>query len=534
VRSGFGLPLERLFPERKGEGFSYEGIRDGTLSVEDPTEGMVSSTPRDKRPPGSWLELRNARSRGDWVGRRPGTAAIGGKPNSLPILNLVTMVNEAGNISVLRLTKDTAHLSWGAGVWNELNHDLTGEEARFSHTRMFDWLFFANGEERIRQLDIQSGTFLQVEEAPRALTVTNFGDRIVAANLREFQGGIRPNSIAWSANSDPFDWTSEGSGVEDLVQGQGGYGDPIVRLFGMGTEMIILRRRSIWHASRQAFAAAPFRFAEVVSGIGCDLPHSAVEVEGGIIFADQRTRSVYFYAPGSRPQRISQLNDREVFRDLASLTWAQGAYDPFEKEYHLGLSTSALEPWITKVWVIAVEKGAWSFDDSPMISTISITSLPENLVTIDDLVGTIDGLTGTIDELNESGVLRPQLYKGTATGEFIEQNYDHDTDWDASGFEFEAVSQNLGSPTQRRTIKDVLVKLRSEIEGSVTLEHSKAGEVWRQGKTTLLDPVLGDQDVRLPKKLTTGPKLYWRITCSSGHPRIYGWWVRVLEKGLQR
>lgn len=534
MRQGFGPSNEELHPDRQQPGYEFEALPDGVVNVDDPTLGMVTSLPADKLPPGSWSLLKNARTRDDWVGRREGTAAIGAKPDSEPITKLITLVDESGSIKMLRITPTSVYVSSGEGTFDPVTHDLTGQVIRPHHARMFDWLFFAYAEEPVRVMNFQASSLMMIDEAPRAKAITNFGDRIVVGNLRLPVGGVRPNSIAWSANSDPYDWTSESSGMEDLVQGQGGYGDPIVALFGMGHEMIILRQRSIWHASRQAFATAPFRFFPVIANMGCDLPDTAVEAEGMIIWADQRTKGVYAYQSGSRPQKISLPINKELFLDLQNLIWAQAIYDPFEKEYHLGLSTSTTDPWITKVWVYSVEKGAWQYDDGPMISSMAITSMPENVTTIDELVGTIDGLTGTIDELSDSGALKPALYKGTATGELLQQHFDHDTDWDATAFEFEAISQNLGNPHRRRTFKDLLVKIVALVDGVVILDQSKNGTDWRNPKTNSVLASVIEHGIRLVRKLTAGTKLYWRIRCPQGQIRIRGYWVRLLEKGLQR
>lgn len=525
---------EQTFPETRGHGYQYQTLPDGQIAVDDPTAGMVTSVPVDKIPAGSWYRLRNARTRSGWMGRRPGTREIGVKPDSQPIIRLVTFVNEAGDVSVVRLTPTSAYVSPGGGLWNPVSSDLNGAQTRPDVARMFDWLFFANGEEPIRVYRPDVGTLGQIAGAPRALTIANFADRIVAANLNLPVGGIRPSSIAWSENSDPFDWTGLGSGMEDLVQGQDGYGDPIQRLLIMGDELIILRKRSIWHAHRQPFAQAPMAFQRVISGVGTDLPHSAVEVEGAIIFADQRTKSVYVYQLGQRPQKISHVIDQDLFRDMSHLQWARASYDPYEKEYHLGICTSPATPWITKTWVYSLQTGAWSYDDSPIVSEIGMVSAPTDITTIDELIGTINEQTGTIDELSEgSGMLRPTLYKGTPTGEFLEQDYPTEQDWDGD-FEWEAVSQNFGSQTNRRTIKDLAVKVVTETESDITLEHSIDAVLWRNTKTNTFPASPTQQNARLPRKLTTGPRLFWRIRSSRGLIKLYGYWMRVLEKGLQR
>src|SRR5690554_8074748 len=102
---------EQTFPETRGHGYQYQTLPDGPIAVDDPTAGMVTSVPVDKIPAGSWYRLRNARTRSGWMGRRPGTREIGIKPDSQPIIRLVTFVNEAGDVSVVRLTPTSAYVS---------------------------------------------------------------------------------------------------------------------------------------------------------------------------------------------------------------------------------------------------------------------------------------------------------------------------------------------------------------------------------------------------------------------------------------
>src|SRR5690606_3317636 len=136
----------------------------------------------------------------------------------------------------------------------------------------------------------------------RARFITNFGERIVAGYVGLKEGGWRPSGIAWPVNGNPRDWSGLGSGFEDLANQD--IGDNISGLFGFEDQMVVLRRKSIVHATRLAFATAPFKFRTIISGVGCDLPYSGAKIPNAIIFADQRTRGVFLYQPGARPQEI--------------------------------------------------------------------------------------------------------------------------------------------------------------------------------------------------------------------------------------
>jgi hypothetical protein len=505
----------------------------GTMDVDDLSSGMVVGWPRQKLPASSFRSIINGRVREDGVRRRPGTDEWLTKPNSNPVLKIGTFFKDDGNYSLVRFDQESIYADRGHGSWEEITTSgpdpITGELQKVSFAQLpyggEDYIFFANGAGPIRYIQLVSDVRYDTWDPIvgfGAQYVASFADRLVYAKDVEF---------GWSANGNPFGPDDASAGVEFLIQ-DGGFSNPVTGLFGLVNECIMLRRRSIWHISRNPFETAPFRFTLVVKDQGCDLPSSAVQAGNAVIFADHRMKGVFIYQPGSPPQRISQQIDSELFEALQNLKWAEGAWDPFEEEYHLGLSTTASDLWLTKRWVWSRKTNSWSSDDSPEVSSLGVVVLPGGRVVIDDLVGKIDALVGTIDELGGGATLNsPTMMFGTPTGEVIQMSYAFDTDWDGSAFEFCIESQNLGASHDRRTLMEVLFKVKVTVVGELRIDNSNDGETWRNQKTftsliTAMKKVRNNHQV-------TGDDLYFRLRSLSSDVNVIGYWVRILEKGKQ-
>ncbi len=521
-------------------GYDFEHMLDNVVEIGQVTSGMVNRLPRETSPSGSGRIVRNARIRDYWTGRRPGTQEFGGtKPDSAAVLAVLTFITEALGVWVLRVTRTSFYGQEATGTWSQFSIlDKDGAGTTFPDTDLhltfasfFDKLYMADGIGSIWEIDFASRTVKEVEGAPRVKYITTYAERIIGANALEAVGGARPSLIVWPVNSDPTDWTGISSGREDLAANA--VGDVITGIFGLEREMIIVRRRSTVHATRLPFGQSPFRFSTVFDGVGSDLPHSITRVPGGLVWADQRTREVYLYSPGAQPKPIGANVNRDLYEDLAVLRLCQGAYDPFEKEYHLGIVRNDGNGWMNRVWVFNFATGAWSFDDGPEVSAIGEVLLPGTSVAIDDLIGDIDSQSGTIDEYGSDGQFLPTMFKGTVSGEVIQQTYDADDDWDSTLFEFEFQSPNLGSVSKRRTLKDLELTVEAPNTGSYTLEHSNDEEIWRNTKTDTVIGVTTRTRLRLPKTMITGNDLYWRLKSTAAGIKLSEWWVRIMEKSLQ-
>ena len=525
----------------------------GDLVAPNMLGGMVTGIPRDQLQPNTGSSVVNARVRDEWLGIRPGTDEYAGAAIDVnPVLAIVTFITESRDIYTCRLTYDSFHVvdaaatSWTAYTFldedgNELGNyaSATGGDAdtekrfrqdvRFSFAQFFSKLYIADGVNAIWEVDFGHHTVTQIVDAPRARFLMTFADRIVAGDIDFYKGGPRPNTIQWCVNADPGDWTGYSSGWEDLAATE--IGDTISGLVSLESGSVIVRKNSIWSLTRQAFQTPVFSFRPVVQGLGCDLPYTIARIPGGMIFADQRTRGIYVYSPQSGPQPI-RLPDPTMFDSMDLLEYAQGAYDPYEREYHLGLIESG-ETQITKTWVYSFQHQAWTYDDSPEVSCIGVVSLPDASVAIDDLVSTITSQSGTIDEFGGGSEFVPTLLKGVATGEVIKQSYDYATDYDDSVFTFSFISQNFGSQSLRREMKNLAVRSLVATTGDVLLDERNEDGSWRHEKTDTITGSAVPTNVRIPNKRVSGEDLYFRIRSSAAAVKFYSWVVQVHEKGRQ-
>lgn len=520
---GATTPRDHLQP-----GFEFEALPDGTIEVVTPNKGMYSTVGRREIPPEAFLEIQNGRLEFDGTRRRDGTREYGAKPNSNPLLSVGSFINDAGDPYLFRVDTGSIYISPGESVYTictDTDAVMTGVTARLDHDIFIDKLYFAGHPSGIFRVNPTTFKVEKITAAPKGRYITSWADRIIVANI-----GLHSYRLAWSANANPTDWTDISSGEENLIQAPSQLGDEITGLFGTEQELIILRRNSIWHAARQPFAAAPFRFRPVVSGIGCDLPSTAVRVPGGIIFASREHKGVFFYAPGSMPQRISPQIDDDFLADLARAKWCDGGYHPQRMEYHLGVSTNASTLYMEKVWIYSIRRQGWVYDDGLTLSALG-TAISANPTMIDDLVGFIDDLGSLpIDQL-ASDIHVSSIFMGTSTGEIITYDETEDDDWNGTDFEFVVESQDFGSISRRRTMKNLLVHVSATRAGTALLSQSKDRATWRNEKTDTVS--LGRGKISLLKTQTTGDSLFWRLRASSSDVRIRSYWMEFLEKGLQ-
>lgn len=503
--------------------------------------GMIQNPSRDKLPVNSGRVVVNARTRDDWVGRRPGTAEFGGtKPDSNKVLASITFVSEALDVYICRITASSFYVLNAAGDgWTQ--YTVTDDEdnpatfpadARFSVAQYFDNLYLADGVNRIWEVNFGYKTVKQIPGSPRPHFICNFAERIIAGHIRKFAGGPRPSRIEWPVNGSVTDWTGEGSGGNDLALED--VGDSISGLVALEDLGLVVRRTSVWGITRQPFNQPIFRFSKLLTGLGCDLPYTIARIPQGAIWADQRTRDIYIFSASQGIQSILKGTNTVIFDDLSRLQFAEGRYDPFEREYHLGVAYNADDNLITRTWVISLKNGSISYDDGPEISTLGIVSVPPAGIAIDDLTGTIDAQTGTIDEYGEEGHFTPTLFKGVETGEVLKQSYDASTDWDATNFEFLFESQNLGSLTNRRSLKDLSIRALIANSGIVTLEERTEVGTWDVSKDRVIVGSSVKQNLRLPKTGLTGEDLFFQIRTTAPAAKFYSYWVRYLEKAAQR
>ncbi len=522
------------------------------------TPGMHVDTPRDKRPGGSAMVVRNGRIRHDWVGRRPGTAEIIDNPDSDVVLRIFTVHFDNERRWLVRITKNNIYATKDLGGWGPaFTGPAIGFDRRVDATQYADFLYLSTPTKRVIKVNFFSRTYEELDApAPKAKYITSFADRVVVASVRDPIGGWTGTKLKWSGNGKPDEWdplVDESAGEVNLDSAPGDYGDEITGIFPMNQNLLILRERSVWLVERQPLAADPFRITPITVGLGCDLPFTGALIPGGVMWADRRTRGVYFWSPGNLPERMSVAITRELYEDIDQSEWVEGAYDPYEGEYHLGLNVPDLivdnrgdcveTRYMTKYWVFGFNRKAWSYDVGPICSTMGNIVGLDNLVFIDELLGTIDEQVavpadplkpnpdGFIDDwgYDPEDIFQPALYKGTPTGEVIFYTFDTDIDYDCFRFDFLWQSQNMGNPSKARTLMELQILTQTIDKGRVTLEYSKNDHFWRHQKTLRPEGLPYRQRLS-SKKRFTGDDIWFRITSSAGGFRMYEFWVRMLER----
>jgi hypothetical protein len=497
-----GTMEDTVDPGANQGGYRFEDMPQGEIEVLDMTPGLQLTSPRDKRPGGSALDARNARSRKDWIGRRPGTVEFmaGLKPDSNPILAIASMYFDRDVRYVLRVTKDSVYAALSSDNWIEItgnSDDLQGIDKRVKVTQMHRWGFIASEHKQIVSVDFDNYTYSPIEGAPKAKFLVPYADRLVAAHTSTPLEGKVSTMVMWSANGDPFVWDpleDESAGLNPLDSAPSDYGDEITGLAVLGTQLVILRERSIWITERQPIAADPFRFIPLIAKYGCDLPDTVATIPGGVIFADRRSNGVFLYAPGSLPKKISDPIHNDLYSDIGEAKWITGAYDPFEQEYHLALNVPKVmknvdgswlvTEYLVKTWVYSLRTNAWTYDIGPEASALGNVYSLHDLVMIDELTDDIDDQIadagdelkpnpdGFIDDWGEDpdDLFQPSFFKGTPTGEIIYYTYNALHEWDCDRFEFIWQSQNLCSASKRMSIQDLRYVARCPRNGRMQIE----------------------------------------------------------------
>lgn len=523
-------PVAQLeLPDERKQGFTFENIPDGVMEIKDLTPGVLTRVIRANRPPGSALEITNGRIRDNWVGRRGAYTNYIAKPDSNLVMKFVTFHGEANKNWLLRVANGSTHATTTTTGWTALTGSDYSSFVRTTSAQMLGLLFLANTSKKIVKVDFPDLSFEEVSEAPVCKFVTTFADRLVAAYIHSPSDGLLPFGLQWSENADPLDWDGAGSGIENLVQSPSDTGDEITGIFGFGSVMIVLRERTIWHATRQPFQTSPMRFTPIITNQGCDMPYTAVRTTDeqgkltGIIFADSQTDGIFMYTPGSRPQR---LTERGLFSSLVDPQRAEGAFDPLNQEYHCGVPTDSSNLDRLGEYIIVSQNGGLVKDDSPTATTLAVVSDVGAPTLIDDLTGNIDDLSGTINDLG--GVFfRPSIIlKGGTAGEVEKEDLGtvgtHTLTWQ---------SQDLGSFSRRRLLKFMTAVVSATADGNVVLQTSKDGSTWTTVKTKA---VTSTSDKIGFRKGVTGDHIFWRLTTTAKEFRMFEWWAKILERGLKR
>ena len=428
--------------------------------------GMVTSIDPVDLEDNASQSIKNMRVRFDKVLRRSGYELLkdkhpGGtlitKPNSNKVLKIVSAKDLIGNATTFRFSKTGVH-KLSAGSWSALTGTaLTGGDSdRITFIVLGDDFFFANnGADEIQKIT-GAASWADNGNAPKYKYLTGFYERLVGAH-KQGSSGVE---VGWSGQRAPTEWSAANNisaGFEELIESPVDVSDHIRGVFGVTNYLIVPKERSIWIATKNPQPQKPFNFYNSAPGIGTDLPYSCVVWEQGLIFADTKTGTVWFYAVTSQPEPIGRPNDALFIRQLtqASPDEIFASYNSIENEYTIVIpySTGNVYP----AWTYNFRNKAWSYDEYPnTVWSLQDFDYSSGYISIDELLGTIDGLGSVqIDNLSPPAKLDPTRAFGLTNGDIIvEAKYDPsiDTDnavafsswWVSKSFQMNGDDQSIG------------------------------------------------------------------------------------------
>lgn len=480
--------------------------------------GMVTQVdPVDLQPNQLSLAV-NVTCRYDVVGRRYGSTAIAPtKPNSNKLLQFVSYKNFSGNVTLYRFDKNSVFARSG-GSWTP----ITGAALSGTDNNAITFLginnraFFSNQVNVLQEINVGANTYAAAGNSRAYKYYCSFANRIVGANL--VSGSPSPIEVGWCGDVNFTEWNplvDPSAGSTPLIDNPKEFSDDITGIFGFANQMLVMRERSIWLASKQPSATDPFYFETAVPEVGSDSPNSITQIPSGVAWYDRRLNNVFAYTIGSpAPVPIGDAVRKTIGTQVVDKTKLFSGWDSVNSEYILGIPIDSST--IVRLWRYNFQTQAWIYDEIGYISRVFALDFSEATGSIDELIGTIDSLVGFIDDLSPS-VNVPALFYGTTTGDILQLNN-------------AVTSDNLVEPTAE--IRSKLFKLNPndiniaqlhieyipQLGGSFTLQYSKdGGTTWSTYKAVSF--TINDRGKRLTivcNKNIRSRTFMWRITGTSG------------------
>lgn len=374
------------------------------------TLAKLSKLPREYSP-----FIKNLRLNRGFLSSRPGVAVLGAVAAD-PVMGIVDFVTSVGNSHVVRFTT-TGMEQYQGGVWNAIT-GVTFTGGTGNYFTVAAWrnnMLVDNGIDGIFDVNLGAGTGTRIAESFPAEHVTTFASRVIASSVHD--SGYQPYRIRWSAKLNHEDWTSQGSGFEDLLAAPGAGVDAVHGVFPVSdTIALMVRSRSIWTMAQTGLVGTPFLFSNMLSEIGSNSPESIADVPGGVVFLG--LDDIYVVTP-SGPQPIGEPIRRQILDNIALPREAYGAYDPFRGEYRLGVREGSGTTSLNVIWTYSFADKGWTRAEYPFdIRALAFTRFAVSL-TIGQLTGTIGDLTGPIGELGVTDRSQGMYFAMGDTGRFI-------------------------------------------------------------------------------------------------------------------
>lgn len=504
--------------------------------------GMISSIDSVDIPTAALVLALNARCRLDKTSRRPGkTNEAPAKPNSNKILSVVLFKKNDKSTHFLRFTRNSIHQR-GVASWVNFpagaGGSLTGADTDyFSTAVIFDALSFANGVDKIQEVDTITGEYKEVgPNAPKVKYITGFFNRIVGAYRVEGTEPDGPVSLVWCADKDRTKWPNDAvpdpsSGQSPLVESPSDLADFITGVFGGTSILLIPREKSIWAATKNPSESNPFNAGAALPGIGSDCPRSIKVVPNGLAWLDTRTAQIYMWTLGSPPEEIGTPVYSDIIKGINDPAQVFAGYDPTEGEY--SIATPIAGTSVVRIWTHNKKNPTkpWVYDEVDALSYIADIDSPfSTMLSFDELVGTFDQLVGTFDELAVSSTPgKPARYYGYVNGDILAEDRNSETDAGVA-FTTDIQSKDFKAPGTDTYFSKIRVDWKASRVGEITLSYSKdRGRTWRVAKaiTTQIDK----PGSLVYHRVVRATSLRWRITSTNGAWDLLEYSIHVQPSG---
>lgn len=496
------------------------------------SKGMISNIDKADIPNEALTWVQNGRVRFDKTSRRPGRKLyILVKPNSSRIVRLFDLERGSTSRVLLRATTAGVHYSDGV-VWTALAGPVLVGSVDIPAwiVNVLDTIILANGINRLQKIDLNNNTITDLSsKAPIARYVTGAFNRVVAASTGE--SGRRLVTVAWSGdgNLSEFDPLKDPSaGSSPIIDSPGDVADFITGIFGFDNLLVLVRKHSLWLATKQPSAINPFNFFNAFPGLGSNIPGSIAGVQDGIAFLDLETEDAWHYAPGQSPRRIGGLVRNEIFKSMSDPAKIfSGGYRK-GPEYLVGVPQSG---GTVKIWIHNFINESWAFDEVPDATAVLSVGEFSDYTSFDELTGTFDALVGTFDGLSVTPKETQALYVARSDGDIHVEDALLVQD-NLVNYTFDARSKEFKFPREDITFTKLLIEYEAQIAGSITILYSKdGGQTWVTAKT-ISTTVGGSKLIKFTKNIKTR-RLMWRLTATDGTFGLLNYEVYVSAGGEQ-
>lgn len=512
-------------------------------------QGMITMIDPADIPPGAGQLTQNMCFRFDKGTRRPGTILFTPvKPNSNPVLHTSFFKKNNAQVFFTRFTRNSIHYrAAGGGSWTAVTAgvggSLTGSDSdRFQSVTVLDRLVFANnGVDVLQEIDVIANQFKALGNAPKYKYVTGFANRVVGANLQ----GITPNpaQVGWSADGVPTEWdplVNETAGFSPIVESTSDLGDFITGIFAFTNQMILLREQSVWLVAKQPIPQNPFYFYTAFPGLGCDCPDSAVIALNGLIWADQRSGSIWRYAPGAaEPERIGLPIEKDLMRGLDDPLLVFASYNQITAEYTVCIPQATSN--FVKYWTYNLRTNAWSTGEYEGVTSLDDVDVGSSLITIDDLGDVpIDELQGTIDDLSPGATTIPGRIFGRSDGELIIEDENSYTDPIIVGSTFNGkftsrwVSKSFSLPQDDVYVAELRINILPLVPANISLYFSRdGGATWRPVVKNILPgpQTIGKSTLIRWVRQVKARRYAFKLECLDGQFEVLDYEVHVHKAG---